>query len=222
MAVSFETNIRVDVETGEVTRYPDITDNVIAWGEALNEIAKPNTPFSNLTLQYTKSEILNAHANFRVARDNSVNPSVDYTSNQCVMLRSVSWKVDPGRFLIQLTTTKLGIATTVTTATARVFYDVTASETSGSNEIVNPNDSNGWPMVYGVDGLKAWIIEIPSDVVLSKIGESISNNLQIGIIEKNGNLQLAQYRVGAVAASTYNGLINGSSVVVTNLSGGLG
>lgn len=222
MAVSFDTNIRVDVETGEVTRYPDITDNVIAWGEALNEIAKPNTPFSDPTLQYTKSEILNAHANFRVARDNSVNPSVDYSNNQCVMLRSVAWKVNPGRFLIQLTTTKLGIATSVTTATARVFYAITASETSGSIEIVNPDNSNGWPMVYGVDGLKSWIVEIPADVVLFKIGESINNNLQIGIIEKNGNLSSSQYRVGAVAASTYNGLINGSNVSVSNLSGGLG
>jgi hypothetical protein len=217
MALEFQTSVRVDVETGEPVRVPDITDNVVAWGEALNALAGA-TVFSDLTLQYTKSQILSAHQNFRVARDNSVSPSVDYSNNQCVMLRSVSYRVYPGTFQIQLTTTKLGLATSVTTATARVFFDITSSQTSGSTEIINPNNANGWPLVYGVGGLRSWTITIPSDVVLATIGESINNSLQIGIVEKNGNLQSTQYRVGAATATAYNALINGSNVLISTLT----
>lgn len=210
-----------DVETGETVdvRKADTDENIVAWGAALNELAR-QTLFADETYQPTKLEIQNAHPYFIVGSNpNYASPPVDYVNNENVQLRAVAFKVIPGAFQISLSTTKLGLATTVTTATARVFYDISEATSVGTIEIVNPDNADGFPMVYGDDtGLsRMWTITIPTDIVLNKIGRTISGTLQIGIVEKNGLLTSLQYNVGSVAADTYNQLIEGSDVVVSNL-----
>lgn len=209
-----------DNETGETinVRRPDTNEKIVAWGAALNELAK-QTLFSDGTYQPTKLEIQNAHPYFIVGSNpNYASPPVDYVNNENVQLRAVSFKVVPGTFTIALTTTQLGLATTVTTATAQVFFDISESVSVGTTEIVNPNNANGFPMVYGTGGLKMWEITIPTDIVLATIGDSISGTLQIGIIEHYKRAS-TQYNVGSCSADKYNQLIEGSNVSITNLGG---
>lgn len=209
-----------DTETGETVnvRKPDTNEKIVAWGAALNELAK-QTVFSDETYQPTKSEIQNAHPYFIVGSNpNYASPPVDYVSNENVQLRAVAFKVIPGTFQIALTTTQLGLATTVTTATAQVFFDISESASVGTTEIVNPDNANGFPMVYGEGGLKMWTITIPTDIVLQEIGDTISGTLQIGIIE-HYKRNSTQYNVGSCSADTYNQLVEGSNVFISNLGG---
>lgn len=208
-----------DEETGlpVTVRKPDTDEKIVAWGAALNELAK-QTVFADGTYQPTKSEILNAHPYFIVGSNpNYASPPVDYINNENVQLRAVSFKVIPGTFKIALTTTQLGLATTVTNATAQVFYDISETASVGSTEIVNPNNANGFPMVYGSGGLHMWEITIPTDIVLAEIGDSISGTLQIGIIEHYKRAS-TQYRVGSCSAENYNQLVEGSNVFISNLN----
>lgn len=197
-------------------RKPDTNEKIVAWGAALNELAK-QTVFSDGTYQPTKLEILNAHPYFIVGKNpNYASPQIDYASNENVQLRAVSFKVVPGTFTIALTTTQLGLATTVTTAKAQVFFDISESASVGTIEIVNPSNANGFPMVYGEGGLKMWTITIPTDIVLATIGDSISGTLQIGIIE-HYKIASTQYNVGSCSADNYNQLIEGSNVFISDL-----
>lgn len=201
-------------------RKPDTNEKIVAWGAALNELAK-QTVFSDETYQPTKLEILNAHPYFIVGNNpNYASPPVDYVNNENVQLRAVSFKVLPGTFTIALTTTQLGLATTVTAATAQVFFDISESASVGTTEIVNPNNADGFPMVYGEGGLKMWTITIPTDIVLAEIGDSITGTLQIGIIEHYKRAS-TQYNVGSCSADTYNQLVEGSNVLITNLGSGV-
>lgn len=201
-------------------RKPDTNEKIVAWGAALNELAK-QTVFSDETYQPTKLEILNAHPYFIVGNNpNYASPPVDYVNNENVQLRAVSFKVLPGTFTIALTTTQLGLATTVTAATAQVFFDISESASVGTTEIVNPNNADGFPMVYSEGGLKMWTITIPTDIVLAEIGDSITGTLQIGIIEHYKRAS-TQYNVGSCSADTYNQLVEGSNVLITNLGSGV-
>lgn len=206
-----------DIETGLPVnvRKPDTNEKIVAWGAALNELAK-QTVFADGTYQPTKSEILNAHPYFIVGKNpNYASPAVDYASNENVQLRAVSFKVFPGTFQIRMKT--LGNKAAVK---AQVFYEESETAVIATNQIGGEDEY--YPIEYdngsSIPLQGRYYITIPSDVVLNKIGNSVGGTLQFTVKEFdrfNTPLGLlGGYNVGSVSAATYNQLVKGVNVTV--------
>lgn len=211
--LDFATHIVVDAVTGEIWRKPDITENVIAWGAALRALSRL-TPAFEETRQYTKQEILSSHPYFKIDKDDSSYPLKEYQNNQLVMLKSVSFKIIPGNFKITMASTRLSIPTTATTATATVYYINSETSAIGTVEI------GKYPLLYNaMSALKnKWYIDIPSQDLFNKIGESVNNTLQFSIIESYNMLNSPHYNVGSCSADYYNTLIGGDDVTLPELT----
>lgn len=210
--VDFIYDKHTDTETGETVniRKPDTDEKIVAWGAALNELAK-QTVFSDGTYQPTKSEILNAHPYFIVGKNpNYASPAVDYASNENVQLRAVSFKVLPGTFEVRFKSLKDANVTEATVAYAISESAVVSGDEIGRYPISYDNGS-----MIPLQG--RYYISIPTDVILSTIGDSVSGTVQF-IITEHGRISYPAYNVGSVSAATYNQLVEGVNVIVPEMT----
>lgn len=211
--VDFTYGTVTDVETGESinVRKPDTNEKIVAWGAALNELAK-QTVFSDERYQPTKLEILNAHPYFIVGNNpNHASPPVGYISNENVQLRAVAFKVIPGTFEVRFKSLKDANVTEATVA-----YAISESAVVSGIEIGRYPISYDSGSIIPLQG--RYYISIPTDVVLSTIGDSVSGTVQF-IITEHGLISYPPYNLGSVSAATYNQLVEGVSIVVPEVSG---
>lgn len=187
-------------------RKPDTNEKIVAWGAALNELAK-QTVFADGTYQPTKLEILNAHPYFIVGKNpNYASPAVDYVNNENVQLRAVSFKVVAGTFEVRFKSLKDANVTEATVAYAISESAVVSGEEIGRYPISYDNGS-----IIPLQG--RYYISIPTDVILSTIGDSVSGTVQF-IITEHGSINYPAYNLGSVSAATYNQLVEGVNVIV--------
>lgn len=191
-------------------RKPDTNEKIVAWGAALNELAK-QTVFADGTYQPTKLEILNAHPYFIVGKNpNYASPQVDYVNNENVQLRAVSFKVTPGTFEVRFKSLKDANVTEATVAYAISESAVVSGEEIGRYPISYDNSA-----VIPLQG--RYYISIPTDVILSTIGDSVSGTVQF-IITEHGSISYPAYDLGSVSATTYNQLVEGVNVIVPEIA----
>lgn len=222
----FQTTIRFDVE-GNAFREPLLSDNILATGGDLNELADYEY-FTNPNKHYTKTEILTVEGkvepNFRI-KDTDVVPSIandysdEYRGDQHIMLRSVSYKVYPATLYIRRDALASNAPTTATTVTAKVYLSRNSDQVIDTSNLVGTYTFEYAESSDTMYRRYPWRLTIPPADLISAVGEAASElPLQFTIIETYRNISYAPYHTGTLADSAYRNLLGGVEQTVVNVN----